>query len=247
MEPVMPLFPTRSSDQSPRVYEVVRETWLTQKPKPASALVAAASTIILALGALIYLQDIGGAAKWMAASYESVYIKGEWWRLWTTLFAHGDAGHLAANTFLFFILGFFLYGYFGARLFPWAALFWGGLINLAVLPTYPQQTNLIGMSGVVYWLGGAWLVLYFGLSRQKNLTQRWLRTLGVAILIFMPAETFEVTTSYRTHFVGFALGLVAGGWHFFAHRKLFRTKEVRETIVEEVDPADDLPPPEGFH
>jgi rhomboid protease GluP len=202
--------------------------------------------LALALGSVAYLSGFGGASEWMSASGELVFAKGEYWRLFTTILAHADAGHLLSNTFLFFILSYFLYGYFGARLFPAAAFFGGALANFIVLRSYDQKVVLVGASGVVYWMGGAWLILYFFLSRQKNFTQRWLRTLGVAILLFMPAEKFEPAVSYRTHFVGFAIGVVVGALFYWYHRKEFLAAEVRETIVEDADPGDDLPPPEGF-
>jgi rhomboid protease GluP len=214
-------------------YQIVRETWLTRKPAAGARVVATIATLLLILASLIFLFDVGGFGRLMEASYMAVYVRHEWWRLWTTLFAHGDIGHWASNVMLFFILGFFLNGYFGWRMFPAGALLWGGAITLSVLPTYEPQTTLIGMSGVVYWMGGAWLVLYFFLSRQKSRTERWMRTLGVAILIFMPAETFEPHVSYRTHFTGFLLGMCAGGVHYLLHRVRFLAAEVRETIVEQ--------------
>lgn len=229
-----------------RTYEIVKATWLTKKPHPDAKTVTIVSTAVLALGSLIYLRDLFGLAHLMSASREQVFAHGEWWRLWTTTLAHADIGHLVSNSFLFFTLGYFLNGYFGLRLFPIAAFVWGGIINIFALLTYDPETTLIGASGVVYWLGGTWLVLYFYLSRQKNDLQRWLRTLGVGILVFMPAETFEPRVSYRTHFIGFAFGLIAGFWHYYRHREKFLAEEVRETIVEETDPLDDLPPPEGF-
>lgn len=227
--------PTRPEAATQEVYEVVRETWLTKKPAAGARLWTMASTFVLAVGSLIYLSDFQGWAGLMEASYEAVYIRHEWWRAWTTLFAHGDLGHFASNLLLFVILGFFLNGYFGWRMFPLGALFWGGLITLTVLPTYQPEMTVIGASGVVYWMGGAWLVLYYFLSRQKTRTERWMRTLGVAILVFMPAQTFEPNISYRTHLIGFVLGICAGAIHFLRHRKRFLAAEVRETIVENFD------------
>lgn len=218
---------------------VIRETWLTKKPHSASAFIAAFSTFLLTAGSVAYWIAPENISRAMSASRRLVFDDGQIWRLWSTIFAHADAGHLLSNSFLFFILGFFLYGYFGFRLFPLAALFWGGLTNWVVLKTYPPDVHLIGASGVVYWMGGAWLILYFLLSLQKSMTQRLLRTLGVAFLLFLPAEAFEPRTSYRTHFVGFLLGLLAGILHYILHRKLFRSAEVHEVIEEEPEDHDD--------
>lgn len=227
-------------------YEVVRETWLTRKPQPSALFAALFSTLALGIGNLIYHYDPFNWGEWMSASWKTVHENGEYWRLWTTIFAHGDLGHLAANTFLFFILGYFLNGYFGSAVFPIAAFLLGGLTNYLVLATYAPDVTLIGASGVVYWMGGAWLILYFFLSRQKNLKQRLLRTLGVGILIFMPSEAFEVRVSYRAHLIGFVLGIFFGAIYYLLNRARFQEAEVRITVTEEPDPEDELPPPEGF-
>ena len=41
-----------------------------------------------------------------------------------------------------------------------------------------------------------------------NLGQRYLRTLGVAVLLFMPSEAFDPAISNRTHLAGFFLGVL---------------------------------------
>lgn len=214
-------------------YQIVRETWLTRQPKRESFAVALLSTAAFLVGSLIYLNNWFGASEWMAASPEDVFGKKQVWRLWTTLFAHGDMGHFLSNSFLFFILGFFLYGYFGGRIFPWGAILAGGLVNLIVLPTYPPDVRLIGVSGVIYLMGGMWLTFYFFLSRQKNRTQRFLRTAGVALLLFMPAEAFDPAVSYRTHFVGFVIGVLLAVLHFWRGREVFLAAEKREWVFEE--------------
>jgi rhomboid protease GluP len=206
----------------------IRATWLSAKPRPESGLVAAVATFLLAVLSLFYWSDLWHSQQWLTASRSSVFDSHQYWRAWTTLFAHGDVGHLVANSFLFFILAFFLYGYFGLRLFPVGAFFWGGVANLIVLRNMDANVELIGASGVVYLMGGTWLVLYYFLSRQKNRTERVLRTLGVAVLLFMPSQAFEAHISYQTHFVGFVLGLMLGMFHFLRHRERFQAAERRE-------------------
>ena len=216
-------------------YEIIRETWLSKKPQMSALFVATVSTFVLALFSLFHEINLFGLHDWMEASREAVFNKHEYWRLFTTIFAHADAGHLLSNSLLFFILGFFLYGYFGAWLFPVAAILGGALTNYIVLPTYDADIRLIGASGVVYWMGGAWLVLYFFLSKQKNLTQRIIRSLGVAIMLFMPAETFEPNVSYRTHLVGFLVGMGSGLIQYLTYRSVYLAAEVRDWVVEEPD------------
>lgn len=227
----------------PRVFTEVRQTWLSREPRGESLLVSAVMTFLLVAGSFLGWSTIG---EKLEASGEAVFKHHEYWRLWSTLFVHADTAHLVSNGFLFFILGFFLYGYFGWRIFPVAAFAWGGIANLTVLGTYDPDVSLIGASGVVYWMGGTYLVLYFFLSRQKNVWQRWLRSAGVALLLFAPSETFIPNVSHRTHFAGFTLGVLFGLSHYMKRRKEFLQAEVRETIVEDVDPGDELPGPDGF-
>ena len=193
------------------------------------------ATLILVLVSLCLEFGWGISKTDFAASGESVFGRHEYWRLWTTIFAHGDLGHLLSNTYLFFILGFFLYGYFGWALFPAAALIGGTLANWIVLPTYDPKVTLVGASGVVYWMGGAWLSLYFLLSRQKNWMHRLVRTLGVAILLFMPAESFEPSISYRTHLAGFAVGTFSGLLQYATNYRTYQAAEVYETVVDRIE------------
>lgn len=229
-------------DARPYTYTVLRRTWLSRKPDAKAQAVVALSTAALALGCLVDWRT-GGA--WLEASGQLVFTSHEYWRLWTTLFAHADLGHLAANSLLFVTLGYFLCGYFGSAVFPLTAFVFGGVTNAFSLWTYPPELVLVGASGMVSWMGGAWLALYLTLNRQVSLTARLLRTIGVALLLFAPSETFDPHVSYRTHGIGFALGVLWGVWHFRWHRARFRAAEVYETITEEstASPVDESTAP----
>jgi rhomboid protease GluP len=220
---------------NPRSWTVVRATWLTQKPKTHAALVAAWALFFLTFAAIIYLRDWGSLASWMGSNGEEVFQKKEYWRLWTSLFAHADAGHLISNSLLFFIFGYFLYGYFGLLVFPFGAILAGGLVQALSLLTYPPGMNLIGMSGVVYWMGGFWLFLYLNLDQQRTLTQRWLRVLGVSLALFMPSSAFDPQVSYRAHLIGFLVGALMGAAYYFWRQHEFLQALKTETLVEEED------------
>src|SRR6266404_6300352 len=105
---------------------VIRENWLTRKIDSRAAVIAAFLTLALLFGGLVYWSDKWNADSWMAASRLAVYGNHEWWRAWTTLFVHADAKHLLSNSLLFFILGSFLFGYFGWIAFPILAFAAGG-------------------------------------------------------------------------------------------------------------------------
>lgn len=225
-----------------RTFTKVKETWLSQKPKSNSLVVSAFFTFLLALGSSLAWRNFAGAESWMPASRDLVFNQQEYWRLWTTLFVHGDGKHLLANSFFFFILSFFLWGYFGFWVFPSAAFLMGGLTNLVVLSRMPPDSQLIGVSGVVFWMGSAWLTLYLLLDLKRSLKQRIIRSIGVALALFMPAEAFDPTISYRAHFYGFVFGIAWALLYWLFNRATFNQALVKETIYEEdsSEPADIL-------
>ncbi len=216
----------------PQIYTVVRRTWLSRPPSSSAQLVTVLSLLSLILACALQWSNWRGSAELWPASHAAVFGKGEYWRLWTTLFAHADLGHLLANSLMFYILGYFLYGYFGGMVFPFAAFVMGGLTNLISVYTYPAETQLIGASGVVSWMGGAWLVLYFLLHTELSKTARALRSLGVALVLFAPSEAFDPNISHRTHMIGFLIGALSGFIYYRYRKTEFDAAEWRETLIE---------------
>jgi rhomboid protease GluP len=223
---------TASPSELTKEQIVIAENWLTRKPDQWASLIALISTLIVTIGSLVYWNNFFDLAILMPASHESIFVKYEFWRVWSTLLVHADQKHLISNLFLFYILGYFLSGYFGLVVFPIAALAFGGLTNLIVLWGMQTLTTLIGLSGVVFWMGGTWLALYFLIERRKAIWQRLLRTLGVALVLFMPSEAFDPSISYKTHFVGFILGILFGFFYNYSHFTLFRSAEFNRIVTE---------------
>ncbi len=215
----------------PEIYSVVKETFLSKRPHVDAQIVSALSLLVLAVGCAFYW-NYPTADQWMHATREEVFAKGEFWRLWTTVFAHADLGHLLSNSLMFFILGYLLNGYFGALVFPLTALVMGGVTNAIALLTYAPDVRLVGASGVVSWMGGAWLALYFALNTKISVTGRALRSFGVALMLFAPAEAFDPKISYRTHMIGFLLGVAWGLFYYRTRRAEFKRAEIVETRIE---------------
>lgn len=210
----------------------IKETWLTRahfKDGVGSAVFVLALTSALAI---LEWSGWGHASSWMPASRESVFQDHQWWKLWTSVFVHGDPGHLLSNSLLLFVFSEWLVAFFGTRTLGWA-LFFGGLINAVVLRSMPAESQLIGASGVVFWMGGAWLTLYFFIHREKTLFQRFLRVTGVTLAIFLPSEAFRPQTSYAAHAWGFLFGVLWGIGYFLVNKNKFRAAEVWETPAPE--------------
>ena len=214
-------------------YEVVRATWLTRKPSALAALTVSIASFVIILGSVLYAKNIFHAQSWVTASNADVFARHEWWRLWLTVFVHADIAHFLSNVLLFYFLGYFLAGYFGAWVFPGAAYFFSGLINVFVLWNAPTDMQLIGASGMVYWMAGAWLTLYFILDIQRSYFRRILRALGVAAGVFLPASAFDPNVSYTSHLYGFIFGCFFSIGYYYLHRKRFRSAIVRELVSDE--------------
>lgn len=224
---------------------IIRENWFTHPPKFRAANVTVFLTIFLFVTGIYYFQDVFHVQEWMGASRDSVFNKHEYWRLWTTLFAHADFGHLMNNALLFIPLAFLLYAYFGFWFFPVLGIAMGGLTNAYVLSTMPTTTQLIGISGVVYWMGGAWFTLFLLIDRRRTLRYRFANVIFLMMMLFIP-ENYWPHVSYMAHFVGFVLGVVSGFILYALQRQKFKAAEVVEYIYEEdeiIDIMMETPPP----
>lgn len=186
--------------------------WLTRPTRARPIFWALVAGVILYLGAWMYWSDFLGANSWMAASRHQVFTQGEWWRAWTTLFAHADLAHLFANSFPFFLFALPLMSHFSLRFFPLAGFFMGGLVNLIVLSTMPEHVTLVGASGLVHWMGAAWVTLYVILENRQTFRLRFASALFLSMTLFMP-DTFRPEVSYMAHGVGFLSG-IAGAWGY---------------------------------
>ncbi len=223
------------TEHLPKVFTKIRANWLNKRIHPDAAIVAAIASLFIMLVSIIDWSNQFGLSGYLDASGQLVFGQREFWRLWTATLVHSDLKHLLSNLFMFFILGWFLFGYFGSVLFPLSAFVAGGILNAVILQTYDPHVTLIGASGIVFYLGGVWLALYFFIQRQLSLFQRVLRTGGVALALFMPSEVFDPAISYRTHFLGLFVGAIVGTIYFVLHKKRLRAAEVTEYIVEEPD------------
>jgi rhomboid protease GluP len=195
----------------------IKANWLTKNPKSDGLTPTLILMSLLLLSSFIYLNNFFNAPLWMSATGELVFEKHQWWRAWTTLFAHGDLTHIFSNLFLFFPL----FGFFA-----------GGLVNLMVLQTMPAHVGLIGVSGVVNWMGGAWLALAWLIDRRESSGRRVLKVVAVTIVLFVP-DSFKPDVSYLSHFLGYFLGIFSGIAFYFMFKKKFDSEEIVEVIPED--------------
>lgn len=155
---------------------------------------------------------------------KNIFQSGEIWRLWTAMLIHGDIGHLLSNLYMLSIFTYFIIGYFKLKAFWILTLLGGSLVNLIAISTYAPNIRLLGASGLVYLFGGFWLGLYMFIQKQHSFTKRIVRVFGMGLMVFFPT-TLEATTSYRTHFIGFVVGLIFGVAYYILNRKKIRHQD----------------------
>lgn len=205
----------------------VTETHLSRKPAEGSDLVAAASLLAIMGFSLLFWSNYAGLAPQLPANGEQVFEQGQYWRLFTSLFIHADWKHLLSNAPGIAGLGYLLFGYFGFWVYPCITLIMGASITLISMATYPPHTNLIGASGVIYFMAAFWLTLYVCLERRHSAGKRILRATGFILIILIPTS-YNPETSYRTHAIGFGVGVIVAAIYFMANRARFRRAEVIE-------------------
>jgi membrane associated rhomboid family serine protease len=203
---------------------IVKETYLSRKPASGSAWVAVASVAVLFIVSGIYWTDAFGLASQLAAAPESVFDRGEYWRLFTAMGTHADFDHLLGNAIVFGVLSYLLYGYFGAIVYPILTLGFGAVVMGLSLATYPPLTILVGASGVTYLMAGFWLTLYLFVERRFTPAKRLLRAIGFGLIVLMPTVV-EPAVSYRTHALGFGVGVVLGLTYFYVKKEQLRAAE----------------------
>ncbi len=214
------------------VQTIIRENWYSRKPDGSALFATSIFSAVLFAASFAFLFGFFKTTSWMPASASTVFDQHQVWRLWTTLFAHGDLGHLLNNSLLFLPLTYLLTSYFGLYLFPVLGLILGGLVNFIVLKTLPLETSLIGMSGVVYYLGASWLTLFVLIDSRKSLKRRFAIALFLTVMLFAP-QTYTPQISYLSHLLGYALGIVTAGIYYLVYRQKILSAEVREYLIED--------------
>jgi rhomboid protease GluP len=190
---------------------------------------------ILTLAISLIMSQVYWSYGWgdlLAASPKGVFGEGQYWRLFTSSFIHGDLSHFLSNSVMLSIMGYFVTYHYGVWIYPVISFLFGILINLIVIWNYPPEASLVGASGIVYYLWGFWLVNFILIQRQITLNRRLMKATAVGIFILVPT-TFKPQVSYYAHGVGLFLGIVSGLFYYFINFKKIRSYEVWEEVIEE--------------
>ena len=154
---------------------------------------------------------------------------GEWWRLFTAVWLHADASHLASNAVFGFILLGLAMGRFGTGVGLLTAYLAGAGGNLAVWLLSNAGPGSLGASGMVMGALGLLAAQSFSLNPRTPHSKRYLVTGIIGGVMLFVLLGLNPDTDIRAHFGGFVSGVVLGaiisllpnpskkaGWNFAA-------------------------------
>ena len=189
-------------------------------PRRQVATVAALIGIHLAIVLWIEAGSVWGLIEWGALRKGSTLLQP--WRLVTSLVLHSDVAHVLWNGLSMAVFAVPLMTWVGFRrtAVVYLAAGLGGAIASVSLADY--GTFILGSSGAVSGLFGAWVVLALDRARESDLPGRArIRTAGVALLVLPslinPTTADGQPISVSSHLAGAATGMVVGvllsrGW-----------------------------------
>ena len=212
----------------------LKETFLSKKKNEYGILVSTVFLISSLILSQLYWNPSLGLSEYLLASPVRVYDNSEYWRLFTSAFIHADLAHFLSNSLFLGLMGYFVSSYFGWVTFPIVAILMGAVINFIIVTSSIGDVGILGASGIVYWLWGFWLMMYFLIERKVTVTRRIMKIVAISLMVLVPTS-YNPQTSYFAHFLGLILGLAIGTTHFFFNKKHFRSYERYEIIATEID------------
>ena len=177
------------------------------------------TNVLIAVNVLVFLWEYGTGTFWGTSQQQSlalydhgglygkaVLLDGQWWRIVTGAFLHGEIAHIALNMFALFQVGRFvemLYGKLRFALIYAIALVGSGL---AVVYLTPDEVT-IGASGAIFGLFGALVAVGVRMGPRG----RSLITQVLPIIVINLVFTFAFPgISWAAHVGGLITGFVAG-------------------------------------
>lgn len=164
----------------------------------------------LAVLAFFWLSDRAPGLRDAGIMDAQAVFRGEWWRLFTAVWLHGDLGHLAANLAIGLPLVGLAMGSCGSGTGFLAVLLAGALGNVATLASTFGQHRSLGASGLIMGALGLLAAQWLGLRRRTPMARR-LALAGVAggVMLFALLG-LSPGTDVVAHAGGFAGGLLVG-------------------------------------
>lgn len=162
-----------------------------------------------AAGELAFFWASGQPGLKAAGAVDSVAVAtGEIWRLFTAVWLHADAGHLAMNLAFGVVLMALVLGRYGTGIGLLAALLCGAGGNAISMALAEAPHRSLGASGLVMGCLGLLTIPEWS-SRWRVWSRRGVAALGAGVMLFVLTGV-SPGTDVRAHLGGFATGLALG-------------------------------------
>lgn len=139
-------------------------------------------------------------------------VEGEYWRLVTPIFVHGDFAHMLFNSFSLVLFGPALERLIGKAKFILLYLTSGVAANIATLVLEPLTYMHIGSSGAIFGLFGFYLAITTFkksmLSKENSQTIMTIAIIGVVMTFIQP------NINITAHIFGLIAGFLIGAASF---------------------------------
>lgn len=195
-----------------RQYRLENLRWPWRKPIFKTHAVfdwASVGWLALVIG-LFWLTETRTGLKDAGMMDGTAVARGEWWRLFTAIWLHGDLGHLATNgAFGCLLLGLAM-GRYGTGLGLLAAFLAGVGGNIASWLLYGEGHRSLGASGLV--MGALGLVAVQSVGLLKRAPNAWRFALGGVVggIMLFVLLGLSPGTDVVAHLGGFVTGLALG-------------------------------------
>jgi membrane associated rhomboid family serine protease len=175
-----------------------------------------ANVAVFLVMAISQKQFFGFDAGYLAArgaSFGPAVMDGEWWRLLSAQFMHGDLFHLLANLWVLLNAGRLARQLFGSTAFVFVYLA-SGICGFVASIAWNPGAVAVGASGAIFGVFGALLAF---MTRQRSqfpkvlLRAHWLSTLLFAAFNLVSGFT-QSNIDNAAHVGGIAGGFVLGWW-----------------------------------
>lgn len=139
-----------------------------------------------------------------------VFLKGEWWRLFTAMFLHGGMTHLLMNMLALYLIGRGAEMYFDTKSYLSIYLFSGLIGGLTSLYMHPESVG-VGASGAIFGVFGA-LAGFFLAHREKieSRSKAFMKDFSIIIGINLVIGFSIPAVDVSAHIGGLLVGVLGG-------------------------------------
>jgi len=194
---------------------------MSRREPPTPATIGITAAILVGFGYEIFTGawKNGYLLAWMGAIVPELVIgHGQYWRLLSAMFLHGDGTvqgtllHLAVNLWSLWQLGRLYEMMFGTKRFLFVYLVTGLIASVASLLSMPPNGSSVGASGAIFGVLGA---LIFSIKRSPRFrNERWARNIVQQLLFWIVVNVVIGFTmpqiDMAAHIGGLLSGLILG-------------------------------------